>query len=494
MSATLYCNPLPLPQLPRGRYSGQPTAFEQQFDLPDAFCIFFGKDRPDFRESGDVEVLHYQPDGCWYLFGSSRAGDSVYRSRDFLTWEHFQISLTAGNGYAPAVTQRSGKVYLSFSLSPLYEADHPLGPYHSLGYLCDQRGAKLKAWLDPALFTDDDQRMYAYWGYGPADGGLFGAEIESLYPPVIKGEPTFLIDFNREHLWERFGEANEDPDFSSLEGASMFKHEGRYYLLYSANGAGFRNYAEGCYIGSSPLGPFEYARSSPFARQSTGIVNSCAHGGFVRGPNNQVWYFYSTCIRQRHEYERRIGRDRVFFNAAHEPQVCISASPRHLDGSDAGLLPVSVNKRVDSSSHEAWNIDRYAIDDCTHTWWQPAFNDPQPWLTLELRREFALRAIRILWSEVNLDYERGILPEPVKYRLDFYRRGESEPSRTLDFSDQQEDLVVDFRTFAEIPAQRVRLTILQGDDLVRHGLTQITCFGKPYYPPAEPKAPGHVSR
>ncbi|NLF94590.1 MAG: hypothetical protein GX564_11955, partial [Oligosphaeraceae bacterium] len=74
------------------------------------------------------------------------------------------------------------------------------------------------------------------------------------------------------------------------------------------------------------------------------------------------------------------------------------------------------------------------------------------------------------------------------------RRGESEPSRTLDFSDQQEDLVVDFRTFAEIPAQRVRLTILQGDDLVRHGVTQITCFGKPYYPPAEPKAPGHVSR
>ena len=38
----------------------------------------------------------------------------------------------------------------------------------------------------------------------------------------------------------------------------MNKHNGKYYLQYAAPGTQFNVYADGVYIGETPLGPFEY--------------------------------------------------------------------------------------------------------------------------------------------------------------------------------------------------------------------------------------------
>lgn len=48
-----------------------------------------------------------------------------------------------------------------------------------------------------------------------------------------------------------------------VEGAFMTKHDGRYYLQYAAPGTQYNTYADGVYVGQSPLGPFTRQASNP---------------------------------------------------------------------------------------------------------------------------------------------------------------------------------------------------------------------------------------
>lgn len=80
--------------------------------------------------------------------------------------------------------------------------------------------------------------------------------IYSLFPKtVICG-----LHFSRsrllhspEHVWERYGECNEDPAMSYIEGAWLLKNDDTYYLTYAAPGTSLSTYAMGTYVSSSPL-------------------------------------------------------------------------------------------------------------------------------------------------------------------------------------------------------------------------------------------------
>ena len=50
-----------------------------------------------------------------------------------------------------------------------------------------------------------------------------------------------------------------------IEGAWMDKWDGKYYLQYACPGAQYNVYADGVYIGDSPLGPFPLAKNNPFS-------------------------------------------------------------------------------------------------------------------------------------------------------------------------------------------------------------------------------------
>ena len=65
-----YCNPLPLPDYPRGRFS-------HNKDETGWRC----EERPDFRELADPSVLYWE--GKWYLYPSGRM---AYVTEDFVTW------------------------------------------------------------------------------------------------------------------------------------------------------------------------------------------------------------------------------------------------------------------------------------------------------------------------------------------------------------------------------------------------------------------------
>ena len=125
--------------------------------------------------------------------------------------------------------------------------------------------------------TNRDDYLAAIDGieFGDTPESAFTALLERLETDPLAGPldpqrlnrflaaPKRLFGFDRSHVWERYGEMNEYPDVSWIEGPWMLKHKGTYYLQYSASGTQWLTYATGMYMSKSPAGPFIYAAVNP---------------------------------------------------------------------------------------------------------------------------------------------------------------------------------------------------------------------------------------
>ena len=281
-----YCNPLPIPDYPIGRNAPEGGLF--------------------WRELADPTVIY--EDGVWYLYPSC---GMVWWSEDFVTWRHRRME-PYDCGYAPTVVKHRGRFWLLAFGSNLFVSDSPLGPFEDVGPLRATDGSEFRAG-DPMLFSDDDGRLYLYFGCG---WKISGVELDAADPTRLLADPATMFEADTaNHPWERMGACNTDPNYSWVEGAWMFKRGGVYYLTYAAPGTQWPTYGMGAYKSRSPLGPWEYMRTSPFLSGRAGLVTGPGHGCLVRGPGDSVWAFYTCCVCHHHIFERRIGMDRLRFGA-----------------------------------------------------------------------------------------------------------------------------------------------------------------------------------
>lgn len=471
-----YCNPLPLPNYGLGVES----LYHGNTD-PEGFS----GNACDYRELADPELVY--DDGKWYMFCS---GGSAYVTSDLVNWEYKPID-TNGHielQYAPTIAKANGQFILTASRqNMLWAAPTPLGPYKALGPVLESNGEKLTPeYLDPSLFTDDNGMLYLYWGCSPWGGGIYGVELDATNPTRTIGEKRKLLEFEPSHAFERFGEYGEVGNMSWMEGAAMFKRNGIYYLQYSTNGTVFRHYAIGVARSLSPLGPFQM-QHTPVCLSPNGMVTGTGHGGWVRGKGDDVWQFYSCICRRLHRLERRIGMDRVVFAPNGDVHVAISCTPQSISEGSTGLVPVSVRKAIKASSFEGSNFPSFAIDECPHTWWEPKADDTDPWIEINLRHSFDIEALQICWAYSNLDYGKGITPEPVKFKAEFFDKDHKPVGAPLDCMDNTRELLIDFRLVAPVaPNTRfIRVSYAQPTTPLRHGITEITAFAKPISPLAE---------
>ncbi|OQC15007.1 MAG: Arabinoxylan arabinofuranohydrolase precursor [Lentisphaerae bacterium ADurb.Bin082] len=470
----IFCNPLPMPDYPVGICAPSRRGKDAQNDK-----YFIGPVR-DFRELADPEGIYL--DGKWYVFPSAR---QAYVSSDLARWEYCPLTFEDGSpdlGYAPSIAKANEHFILTSSTlfqgrAAIFRAPTPLGPYRNLGSPKMPDGAPIRPqWLDPTIFCDDDGRLYMYWHFGGEGAGVFGAEFDPENPVRAMTEPVKVIDFDPTNAFERYGENNEHIDKSYVEGEAMFKHNGEYYLQYACNGTVFRHYAIGVYRGKSPLGPFTVQRT-PVALSPTGRVAGTGHGGWIAGPNGTIWQFYTCCARRIHFFERRIGVDRVTFDANGDAHVAVTNTPQSMTSGDLGWKPVSVNKPTSASSYKDTNYASFATDDATHTWWMPAANDPAPWLEIDLKQTFTLKAVQILWVEEGLNFQQGVLPRPVPFELEFFDKNHDLLGKRS-WLELQTDHLVEFKTFEPIHAYHVRLVFDNpAKSLLKHGVSNLTLFG-----------------
>lgn len=482
-SPDTYCNPLPLPDYQPGRECARNT--------------WRGR---HYREMADPTVVRFK--GAWWLFPSA---GMLWRSDDMLTWTHHHVE-PFDPGYAPTVAVHGDHLYLSSSWdgSAIWRASDPLGPWERLGseardadgnrtWLRDQLGRPVR-WGDPCLFSDGGQ-LYCYcnlaldheptpehpWRLKPAGGMIFGVRLDPADPTRFAEEPRLLIRSDLErHPWERTGSSNQDRHETVLEGAWMNRRGGRYYLQYSANGTEFRNYAIGCYIAESPLGPFRPQRRNPILMRSDGVVNGCAHHSVVEGPDGGWWCFYTCRVRIEHPMERRIGMDRVRFTEDDEMYVDgPSDVPQAAPGRPApGLLALSVDANSSASSERDGHPAFYAFDDSIRTWWQAEGAAPQ-WLETDLRAVHPVSAARIMFADRGLDLRTGVVPGPYRYRLLGRVSERDEWSVLVDRSGNTVDRHIAYETWAERPLRQVRLEILAAPPGMAVAVWQLTIFGRP---------------
>lgn len=138
--------------------------------------------------------------------------------------------------------------------------------------------------IDPSPFRDGD-KLYLYF---KNDGNccalttyLYTQQLSSDGLSVV-GKPTRLV--SNDKLWE--GNVVEAPD--------MFKHNGKYYLFFSANSYAGVNYAVGYATCQSVTGPCTESTQNPI------LKSQMARQPFVIGPGgesvfqvgNQTWIAY----------------------------------------------------------------------------------------------------------------------------------------------------------------------------------------------------------
>lgn len=306
---------------------------------------------------GDPYILLV--DSIYYMYGTgggAKDGFCAYSSPDMVNWTpigqvyqgNVEGSWAVANFWAPEVYERNGKFYMLFSAdwkeNPTNElenfrigvavADKPTGPFREMsdkplfdpGYPA----------IDGNLLTDSDGRTYLYYSRccykHPVESeiatkakndGLFD-EIEESWiyavevkpdlseiigDPVLVLRPPVQLD-DAQSEWESRSVTTGEVNRRWSEGPFALKQGDTYYLMYSANFFGGKNYAVGYATSKSPFGPFEKSTDNPVLEKNVekgGIVTGTGHNSVTWSKDGQQMY----CVY--HARTEKTGDERVVF-------------------------------------------------------------------------------------------------------------------------------------------------------------------------------------
>jgi hypothetical protein len=429
-----------------------------------------------FASLADPTLLWHE--GRCYLFVTAQ---QAWSSVDLVSWEHHTVNLPRKVA-APALIEHGGTFYLSGNGVGIFEAPHPLGPWHYAGDVETIQGNKL-AWADPMFFVDDDGRVYAY--HNLVTGvGAHGVYVTELDPSAglrrARSETRHCFGYVREHHWERWGDDNEFSDVAWIEAPWMTKHRGRYYLQYSGAGTEWRTYAIGLYTSDSPLGPFVYDERSPLLYQRGGMLVGTGHHALVRGPEGALYNFYHVLFHNGSRFDRRLALDRARFDDQGRlvllgPSETPQPLPSDEDGARSlGWLPLCTSKPVQASSAAPGRGAEYAVDHYVRTWWQAVDATWPQWLEVDLLGSFVLRAFRVIFAPTQARGE--VLRGAYAYRIEASEDGKR--FETIFQSPEGDDRDIHYYELAGSRARKVKIVMTRGYEGLPAGIIDFTLFGE----------------
>ncbi len=280
------------------------TTFCNPVDLSYRFCL----DKPSRREAADPTIVWFKD--SYFLFASKSGG--YWHSQDLTDWTFIETNEIPVEEYAPTAVEINDTLYFlasSNEQSDIYKSADPLSGHWSLA----REKLEMPVW-DPALFLDDDQRLYLYWGCSDSNP-LYGVELDYKNNFSFIGKPAELKYPNpNEFGWEVPGDYNTLDQSPWIEGSWMNKHNGKYYLQYAGPGTEFKSYSDGVYVSDNPLGPFKSQSSNPFAYKPEGFATGAGHGSTFADRYGNYWHIGTITISQKHMFERRLGLYPTFFD------------------------------------------------------------------------------------------------------------------------------------------------------------------------------------
>ena len=176
------------------------------------------------------------------------------------------------------------------------KSKRPDGPFEVINWNSENPNENIgDLRFDPAVFIDDDGRVYGYWGFEEA----YAAELDPTTMATVKPGTQVMKNYINHH--------KEPGIFRFFEASSMRKIKDKYVLIYSRYtgdgefGLPTSNYTLAYAYSNSPLGPFVYGGTiidgrgrdvDNLARPiATATINGNTHGSICE-INGQWWVFY----------------------------------------------------------------------------------------------------------------------------------------------------------------------------------------------------------
>jgi hypothetical protein len=238
------------------------------------------------------------PSGSGYVMNDWH----VFSSANMINWkDHGEVLALSDFGWASRdawashCIERNGKFYWYVTAGPVSGGafaigvavgDSPVGPFtDAIGapLITDDMTPDLTYDIDPAVFIDDDNKAYLYWG----NGGV--CKIAMLKDNMIE------LDGEISNL--------SLPNFT--EAPYLHKRDTIYYLTYAARWPEETHYA----TGSSPQGPFTYKV------MLNDLVSSTTNHQSIIEFKNQWYFIYQTAdLPGGGDYRRSVAIDYLFYN------------------------------------------------------------------------------------------------------------------------------------------------------------------------------------
>ena len=284
---------------------GEPYVFEDP-DNP-------GKERVYIYGSHDSRITDYC--GMEFVVWSASTDDlnhwrydgEILRVDKNAKGEPFDSAGTADVLFAPDITLVTAEdgtktyyLYPNDQVGPrnglIAKSNRPDGPFEVCNWNADdpnQTDGVLR--FDPAVFVDDDGRVYGYWGFERS----YGAELDPATMATVKPDAKVVEDM--------VSGKNQPGDFRFFEASSIRKIKDKYVFIYSRwtkdgeFGLPDTNYTLAYAYSDQPLGPWTYGgtiidgRARETDEQGNTIASAVISGnthGSICEINGQWYVFY----------------------------------------------------------------------------------------------------------------------------------------------------------------------------------------------------------
>ncbi len=256
---------------------------------------------------------------------ATRSNIQAAKSTDLVNWTILPDAmpqtpswavLNFGFIWAPEVTTwDDGKTFVMYYTARDQAADKqciglatstsPEGPFKDMSdkaFICQ---ADLGGSIDASSFRDADGTQYVLW---KNDGNCCGKDTYLYLQRVsadgltLEGEPTQLI--KQDQPWEG----------NLVEAPTLWKHNTKYYLFYSANNYAGARYVTGYAVADAIAGPYTKPNDGPFMETDFQNGGAIGPGGqdIVVDDDGETWIMY-------HSWEatnsyRRVQIDQLTWN------------------------------------------------------------------------------------------------------------------------------------------------------------------------------------
>jgi hypothetical protein len=459
----------------------QRTTFANPIDIDYRFM----PTAPSRREAADPLITLFG--GDYYLFASKSGG--YWYSPDMRDWTLVVPEGYPLEDYAPAVVTIGGRLYYTaHKAKAIFTTDDPkAGKWRKV--------ADIGSYSDPAFFLDDDGRLYLYNG-SSLNGSISAVELDPKNDFKVIGGPFKLFDADyANHGWERSGPDNLGATMAEgfrigpfVEGSWMTKHDGIYYLQYSAPGTVWNTYADGIYTSRAPTSGFTYAPYSPFSYKPGGFIGGAGHAGTFQDKAGNYWRVVTMIVSVLQKFERRVGIFPVGFDAegvmrtdtylGDYPQYLPGVVAHPLDGNRTPWMLLSSGMPATASSSLEGHATSLAFDENVRTQWSARTGDAGEWLRVDLGATQAIDALQINFGEQDTKASGRKPDMAAQYVVESSADGEHW-SMLVDRARNTRDAPHEYVELAQPRAARyVRITNVRAAGEGKFAIRDLRLFGK----------------